>query len=37
MASTTLSREYEIAKQFMSLTEDEESKLLDNAKNSTFA
>jgi adenosine deaminase len=37
MASTTLSREYEIAKKFMSLTEDEESKLLENAKNSTFA
>ena len=37
MASTTLSREYEIAKKHMTLTENEESKLLDNAKNSIFA
>lgn len=36
MASTTLSREYEIAKQNFGLSDDEELKLIKNTKNSLF-
>jgi adenosine deaminase len=36
MASTTLSREYKIAKQNFGLGDDEEIKLINNTKNSLF-
>ena len=36
MASTTLSREYEIAKKDFGLTEDKENEIIQNTKNSLF-
>ena len=36
MSSTTLSKEYELAKQEFGLSEDEEDKIIQNTNNSLF-